>query len=385
METKWLSFPPLNLSWRALFTDRGRNEIGQLLFNQEGDFLIKSFSLHNVLLILKLQRKGVPLDPERALTQPVSPLRAALATKFSFCFPHSADICTYVLCGSKRGPQLSGFAQIEQRRERPEANVIYLAPSLSETNNAQTTLYHLLRYLCIQASERGTQRLFASIAEGSQEIEVFRQVGFSVYTREDIFRLETSAVKDSKRGPDAPDHVSGVVVRRRHSRDNWALQRLYAAITPRLVQQAEGLTPREWGPGPNHWFDWTRKEEYVLENSQGESRGYLQISEGSIGHWLKLALHPHLYRAGKELLDYGLSLLLTYPPLPIHCSVREYEGGMSALLEAQGFKAFERRAIMVKHTSVRVREPDLKLAPILEKRAEVTPTSCGGGIVGSSR
>jgi hypothetical protein len=346
--------------------------------------LIKPFSLRNTLVILKLQRKGVSLDPERALTQPRSPLRVALATQFSFCFPNSAEVCTYVLCGPKRRPRLSGFAQIEMSRGRPEADVIYLAPSLSETNNAQMTWHPLLRHLCAQAGEWGTQRLFASIPEGSEEIEVFQQVGFSVYTREDIFRLEASAVKDLSPAPNPPDHGSGAIVHRRHSRDNWDLQRLYVAITPRLVQQAEGLAPREWGLGSNHWFDWTRKEEYVLENREGESRGYLQISEGWTGHWLKLSLHPQLYREGQELLDYGLSLLLTHPPLPIYCNVREYEGEVSFLLKARGFKPFDRRAIMVKHTGVRVREPALKLAPGLEKRAEVTPTSYGGGIVGSS-
>ncbi len=347
--------------------------------------MIKSFSLRNVLLILKLQRRGVSLDPERALTQPRSPLEVALATHFSFCFPHAADVCTYVLCGSKRGPRLSGFAQIEKRRGRPEADVIYLAPALPETNNAQKTLHSLLRHVCAQAGEWGTQRLFASIPEGREEIEVFQQVGFSVYTREDIFRLGASAVNNLNPAPDPLDRGPETIVRRRHSRDDWALQRLYVALTPRLVQQAEGLTPREWGLGPNHWFDWTRKEEYVLENKESQSGGYLQISEGRIGHWLKLSLHPQLYRGGKGLLAYGLSLLLTYPPLPIYCNVREYESEVSFLLKAQGFKAFDRRAIMVKHTGVRVREPALKLAPGLEKRAEVTPTSYGGGIVGSSR
>ncbi len=347
--------------------------------------MIKPFSLRNILLILKLQRGGVSLDPERALTQPRSPLQDALATQFPFYLPGSVDICTYVLCGPKRSPRLSGFVQMEKRRGRPEADVIYLAPSLSETNNAQMTWCNLLRYLCAQAGEQGTQHLFASIPESSEEMEVFQKAGFNVYTREDIFCLEASAVKDLSSSPEPPEQETEAIVRRRHSRDDWALQRLYVAITPCSVRQAEGLAPQEWDPGSNHWFDWTRKEEYVLEDREGESRGYLQISEGRLGHWLKLSLHPHLYQGGKEFLDYGLSLLVTYPPLPIYCRVREYEGRVSFLLRARGFEAIERRVIMVKHTAVRVRDSLPKLAPVLEKRAEVTPTSYGGGILGSSK
>ena len=52
----------------------------------------------------------------------------------------------------------------------------------------------------------------------------------------------------------------------------------------------------------------------------------------------------------------------------------KYEGGMQAALEERGFDPIDSYSLLVKHTTVRVKEPRRKLVPALEKRVEVTPT-----------
>jgi hypothetical protein len=55
--------------------------------------------------------------------------------------------------------------------------------------------------------------------------------------------------------------------------------------------------------------------------------------------------------------------------------VREYEGGLRAPLQDWGFEPFGSQAILVKYTTVRIKEPARTLVPALDKRAEVaTPT-----------
>jgi len=43
-------------------------------------------------------------------------------------------------------------------------------------------------------------------------------------------------------------------------------------------------------------------------------------------------------------------------------------------LEERGFTPIDTYSLLVKHTTVRVKEPRRKLLPALEKRVEVTPT-----------
>ncbi len=357
--------------------------------------MIKSFGVRDLLLVGNLQKKGTCLDPEIALTRPYSPLLAALSSYFLM---QEAGTSTFILeamdqsspSTSRRGERspersrrivepsghrrVQGLAQMRQRRGRPEVDVIYLAPSLrqaqdtafSTADEAPTIWHRLLTHLCARAGERGIQRLFARLAEDGEEIETFQQVGFSPYTREDIFRLKSL--------PESHRRLDRVVMRPQQAVDAWALQRLYANVAPRLVQQAESLGERGWERSSVDWPLRSRSEGYVLEDN-GEIVSYLLFSGGRIGHWMRILLHPQAYDRADEVIQHGLAFLSHYPPCPIYCSVREYEGGLRTPLQDWGFEPFGSQAILVKHTTVRIKEPARKLVPALEKRAEVaTPT-----------
>jgi hypothetical protein len=357
--------------------------------------MIKSFGLRDLFLVGNLRKKGTCLDPEIALTRPYSPLLAALSSYFLM---QEAGTSTFILeamdqtslstprpfnspltglrtrlrtpharddAGSGRG-RVQGLAQTRQRRGRPEADVIYLSPSFSTTNEAPTIWYRLLNHLCTRAGERGIQRLFARLAEDGEEIETFQQLGFSPYTREDLFRLNSLS--------ESPQRLDKAVMRPQQAVDAWALQRLYANVAPRLVRQAERLGERGWERSSVDWPLRTRSEGYVLEDN-GEIVSYLLFSGGRIGHWMRILLHPQAYDRADEVIQHGLAFLSHYPPCPIYCSVREYEGGLGTPLQDWGFEPFASQAVLVKHTTVRIKEPARKLVPALDKRAEAaTPT-----------
>lgn len=353
--------------------------------------MIKSFGVRDLLLVGNLQKKGTCLDPEIALTRPYSPLLAALS---SYLLMQEAGTLTFILeavdqsspptsrpfdspSTGLRTPQarddtssghrrLQGLAQMRQRRGRPEADVIYLAPSFSTANEAPTIWHRLLNHLCVRAGERGIQRLFARLAEDGEEIETFQQVGFSPYTREDIFRLKSLS--------ESHQRLDRVVMRPQQAVDAWALQRLYANVAPRLVRQAESLGERGWERSSIDWPLRARSEGYVLEDN-GEIVSYLLFSSGRIGHWMRILLHPQAYDRATEVIQHGLAFLSHYPPCPIYCNVREYEGGLRTPLQDWGFEPFGSQAILVKHTIVRIKEPARKLVPALDTRAEAaTPT-----------
>ena len=298
------------------------------------------------------------LNLEEALTQPYKPLLEALLG----CLPlQGIGVFTYVCDEIEGGRRMAGFAQARMRKENSEADVVYLAPSLSVAEEAVAVWCRLLENLCLAAGEQGIQRIFAHLPEDGPEVGAFQQVGFSIYTRKDIFRLVQMTSDLS--------HPERMTVRPRQPTDNWGLQGLYAAVAPRLVQQAENLTARKWEATPGSWLRQAGREGYVMEDNK-EVIGYLRIRKGQAGHWLTMLLHPQAYERADELVVQSLSLLAEYPPRPIYCCLPRYQGGLRAPLEAKGFQLFASQCAMVKHTTVRVKEPALKLVPALEKRAE---------------
>jgi len=320
--------------------------------------LIKPFDVRYLLLVSKLQNQGMLLNLEEVLTQTYRPLLAALMG----CLPlEGIGVFTYVCDEVKEGRQMAGFGQVRTKKESSEADVVYLTPSLSAVEDAQTIWGCLLEKLCLEAGERGIQRIFARLPEDGPEVEVFQQVGFSIYTREDVFRL-------TQIPPDVA-HLEKRTVRPQQPADNWGLQGLYADVTPRLVQQAENITVKDWETTLGSWLGQVRREGYVLED-KGEIVGYLRIRQGQTGHWLEMLLHPQAYERADELIVQSLSLLAEYPPLPIYCCLRRYQGGLRVPLEAKGFQHFASQCVIVKYTTVRIKEPALKLIPALEKRAE---------------
>ena len=318
----------------------------------------RPFDVRDLLLISKLQNQGTLLNLEEALTQTYRPLLAALMG----CLPwQGIGVSTYVCDEVEGNRRMAGFAQVRVKRDNSEAEVVYLSPSLSATGEAMTLWCRLLEKLCFEAGKQGIHRIFARLPEDGPGVEAFQRVGFSVYTREDVFRLAQI--------PSDLSHPERRTVRLQQPADNWGLQGLYTAVVPRLVQQVENWTARKWEATPGLWLGQARREGYVLED-KGEIIGYLRIRQGQIGHWLEMLLHPQAYERADDLVVQSLSLLAEYPPHPIYCCLRRYQGGLRVSLEAKGFQLFASQCVMIKYTAVRVKKPALKLVPALEKRAE---------------
>lgn len=312
--------------------------------------------LDDLIAIQQLQTRGVQLDLERAVLWPHTPLQAALAGHLPLT-PIGAE--TIVLYPSAtRRVRAVGFLQARARRGRPEADISYLAPALDAHDDAVSIWYRLLAECAQEIGERGGQRVFAQIPPGNGMEEVFRQAGFNAYAREDIFCL--------------CDWLSGLsktnLLRRQRARDGWNLLRLYAELTPRPVQLAEGmLSPEGQGGKMGDWWDQSRGAGYILE-TENELAGAARIRRGRAAYWLRFGLHPQAREHADELLRGALSLLWAAPRHPIYCSVRDYESGVAAALASAGFEHRQTRSLMVKFIAARAKEPFLKLMPVLEKQ-----------------
>jgi len=318
------------------------------------------FTPRYLFLVNRLQQRGIAFNLEDSLTRSYNPLRAALSAYFTV---GELGARTYVVSSSTAEGLMEGFVQMRERRARPEADVLFIAPALAGDADSRVW-HHLLTHVCRQAGGHGIERLFVRLPKGGEETHLFSQVGFSIYTREDLFRLNSGKLAEI-------DPSSSAAIRSCRSEDAVILHQLYAAVAPRLVQQAENVTVRDRLYPPEVWPVTSDRQGYVLERN-GEIVGCLSVRPGRIGHWLRVLLHPQAYDHAGDLLAHGLAALRDAPSGPIYCGVREYQGGLRAVLEDVGFDLLVSRALMVKHTTVRIADPVRKLVSALEKRAEVT-------------
>jgi hypothetical protein len=311
------------------------------------------FSLGDSLRVYRLQRRGVSLDLQQSLTQSRNPLWEAYLAFFS---QQAMGQPTYVLYDPHDG---EAFIQVRYRPHQAAADVVFLAPSLSENHRVANAWSQLLDGACIEAAGRGIQRVFANLPDSGAEADTFQQVGFMLYAGEEVYRLAQS--QPLKGGGDA----AGL---RSQRPDDWpAIQRLCVTITPQRVRQAEGGITLATGGGKN-------RQRYVLPGEDGDDLvGALTVSIGGTAHWLRILVHPEAQGVVEALIQRGMVLLADHPAKAVYCNVRQYEGGVRVGLEAAGFEPYETRALMVKHTVAWVRTPAQELVPALQGRAESLP------------
>lgn len=325
--------------------------------------MIRPFGLGDVLLIRRLQRQGMSFDLQRSLTGGETPAWAALTAPFRWW---GGGVMTYVLQQASGGDERhAGFIQMRLRPGRPEADVTFIAPAVEgrEGDEEMAILWRRLLAHCVrQAGERGVQRIFISAPDEAQEtLSLLRQAGFSLYTREEVYHAAEPFRPTASPGEGR--------VRPLAAADEWALRKLYTAITPRLVQQAEGMGGGQAdGPLPPWWAS-GYTERFTLRREDGIA-GLVAVWTGRRGHCLRLWGD---FREAEEvlaLLERGLAALSLLPPRPVYCLVREYQGGVRSPLAECGFRLMATWSCLVKHTVVRLREPARRALPVLEPRPE---------------
>lgn len=325
--------------------------------------MITQFTWSDLLLLARLEKQRASLCPVEALTHPRWSVGMAFTSLLAL---GEARAHTFVLNERRRDRSaLQGFIQVEQPPAWPEMYIRSIAPDLDQDpltwEDSRTAWARLLTHAVTVAGERGLQRVFATVPDRSEALQVVSACGFSVYAREDVYCLSADA------------HIQGVAregIRPERDDDQWQLDQLYRRAVPHLVQQAEALTERAGSAAIDGALAWERGEGFVLEEGS-DILGYGHLAPGRIGHWLTLLVQPDAYKRTAELLDYGLALLSYYPDLPVYCAVREYQGELCGPLDELGFALLARYCRTVKHTTVRVAEPARGLVRALEKRAEV--------------
>jgi hypothetical protein len=326
--------------------------------------LIRPFRIQDASLVSALQAKGTYLDLRRAVLWPHDLLSEAMKVYWPFS---RQSVHTLVMRETINSSQLSGFVQYLESHNAPEADIVFCTPAIDAgdpSRGSQLIWQKLLGQLVVRVGERGFQRVYARVVDGAPELEVFWQLGFSAYARERVYlRSGPSGAANSERPK---------LWKPQRSRDIWGIGQLYTAVTPKLVQQAENLPRSDYLTPYRDGFGRGVDRRYVWADGS-EPSASLRLIRGRAGCWLKLITHPRVFERVDELLTDALRLV----PADVqqtYVSVREYQSELEGAILAARFAWIATEMLMVKHTTVLVKQRVLKKIAAMEG-IEVRPTA----------
>lgn len=301
--------------------------------------MIRPFELADLKTLHRYRQRGIFMDSIAALTwgRMLVPMRAVFS-------PLSEAVGVYTDIYQQKGAKTPLIAQVSHGLGAQQARFTFLAPDSAVDRLA---LAELLESLIGRLGERKAQNLVADVDEKSNTFEALRNLSFSIYARQNIWRVNKVL------GRKKPDHPWREI----ESRDEFNAKRLYAMIVPTLIQQVE--------PTP-----WEELRGYVFYH-QGEMVGYVYVVEGPRGIWAQPFIHPEMEDVGLHLT----SLLASLRPKerrPVYVCLRSYQAWLSATLEDLEAEVSSTQAVMVRRLTVAIKKAELSPIPNLNGTQEVT-------------
>ena len=337
---------------------------------------IRPFTPGDSLLVQRLSRHATRFHIGRFLLQPSSPLQAAFSAYLPWAYKSGV---TYVLRQEEHGLARAGFVQWRLHPSRAEADLMVLSPALDAPDGHPAIWHKLLAESALSLADQQFRRLYAELSDQPLLVNTLMQAGFHLYAKETVWRRAGEPLARPSAGP------AGIRLQMR--KDQWALEQLYARITPAPVRQAEAFDGESDGKGEHfappiltnrHLH--RHLSSYVLEgpNEPEGLDGCVQIIWGKVGVWLRLWVDsndPDTARV-RLLLDYGLLRIAEAAQRgPVYIGVRDYQSGLDSILEEYGFAPFTDRARMMRPIWQRAKKAVESRLPSLEGVAEAIPGS----------
>jgi len=281
---------------------------------------IRPFGWRDFPLLHNYRKQGLFLDRSRALLHgpALIPLGAILTLSgpATRSYTYRCDNC------SPSGMPLIG--QVTYILGSTYARLAYLAP---ENSIEMSDLSAFSDYMAGQLGRQGVFHILAEIDESSQVYQILRRVGFAIYARQRIWRLD---------GPFTGE-PNGVSWRACRSSDMIGIHSLYCNVVPGIAQQAEPI-PKKNLNGYVHY-------------QNGDLRAFVELKYGRYGIWVQPYVHPDV-----ENFDSHLVHLLAHLPArrnrPLYICVRSYQSWLETAIEAIGAQPGPQQAVMVRHLTV---------------------------------
>ncbi len=296
----------------------------------------RPLSWHDALTLYRYRHEGIYLDSALAVTRGSlfpSALLASLTSTGLISWICQQDGDAHALLGQSHHPPTS-----------PSARITFIAPR--DLGNSPG-IHKLLDELARQSGEHGAYYLIAEAESGARIYEVLRKSGFAAYTRQRVWRWETSA---------ATKHSNPW--RLAHHSDLLAARALYRQAVPEYILHIEP-------PGATPLFG-------LVYYAKAELHGYAEVKYGRNGIWVKPYISPAISDGEQALIN----LLQSIPDRrtrPIHICVRAYQPHLEPALEALGGIPGPEQVVMVKRLAVQQKLRETFKLPAIEGQPEAPP------------
>ena len=281
---------------------------------------IRPFGWRDFPLLYNYRKQGIFLDSSRALIH--GPALSPLGAFLTFSGPairsytYRCENCT------PSGVPLIG--QVTYILGSSYARLSYLAP----VNTIEVSdLSAFSDYMAGQLGRQGVFHILAEIDESSQVYQILRRVGFAIYARQRIWRLDGSVTGEQ-------DEDSWRAYR---TSDMIGIRSLYCNVVPAIAQQVEPI-PKKNLKGYVHY-------------QNGDVHAFVELKYGRYGIWVQPYVHPDVENFDRQLVH-----LLAHLPArrnrPLYICVRSYQSWLETAIEAIGAQPGPPQAVMVRHLTV---------------------------------
>jgi hypothetical protein len=281
---------------------------------------IHPFEWRDFPLLHSYRKQGLFLDSTRAFIH--GPTLIPMGALLTFQGPairsytYRCDNC------SPAGIPLIG--QMTHGLGNSYARLSFLAP---ENSMEIADLSALVEYMAVQIGAQGAFHILADVSESSHVYHLLRRVGFAIYARQRIWRLD-------KQGAGEEDKVTWRAIR---SSDMIGARSLYSNVVPGLVQQVEPL-PKKNLKG-------------FIHHHNGDIRAFVELKYGRYGIWVQPYVHPDVENIDRKLV-YLLNSLPGRRNRPLYICVRSYQSWLENAIEAIGAQPGVQQAVMVRHLTI---------------------------------
>jgi hypothetical protein len=240
--------------------------------------------------------------------------------------------------------QLVGFIRFSPRR--PDGRWVISAIGASTGVYAPEPVWEaLLGHGVRAAGLRGVRRLFARVPAGHPIVDTLHQSGWVSYSRETVFRAERlTAVARSTRD-----------LRLQEPADTWAIHQLYAASTPRQVQEIEALTSHVWDMDLSRRASRGIRQTGWLLEENGELAAYARYTRGPRAGMIDAVVSPGKAAHLGMLLDGVIALPRRGHLRPVYCALRAYLMDLKDELIDRGFSAIGEQELLIRYTTATAR------------------------------
>lgn len=302
---------------------------------------VRPFDWRDLPVLHRYRTQCLFLDRALVLTSgPILAPKGAVLSSLS----SATGIFTF-LANDEAEDQTPLIGQVTHASGQSSARLSFLAP---DSPLPALLLAGIIESMAVQVGERGGLHIIAEVDSEHPLYERLRQVGFGVYARQRIWRLEGSPTGQTLPG----------LRRAQAGADTAAIRFLYANLVPGLVQQVE--------PPPGN-----RLGGMVLYKGN-ELLIYVEIRYGARGIWVQPFVHPDAGSVAEPLIR----LLCDLPyrrGRPVYICVRSYQSWLEPVIDRLGAEPSAPQAVLVRHLSLARRQAVANALVVLNgKTAEPT-------------